>query len=130
MGKIIETRASKINLLEPHEAGKNDPPMQEWLQLPAADGCPSDSTHQEWGTMNGYGYFPVRICHICGAKFRPAVNVYILHGIFDALMGTPKRLLTGYVETDDFEKRALAAEAERDRLKSLLEEVSERIGNV
>lgn len=85
-----------VRLAPPWEAGKHDPPMQDWLQLPVGeDECPSCGSRQ-WGTRNPQGYFLVRTCHDehgqgCRAQFRAEPTLSMLRDVMEALMGTPKR---------------------------------------
>lgn len=89
MGRVV---TSTFELIEPSEAGRLDPPMQDWLRLPVADSCPDDKTHKYWGTKNPIGYFCVRYCKDCYTEFRGEVTRYDIQRITDALCGTPIRL--------------------------------------
>lgn len=104
--RIIETQASRVELVEPWEAGKYDPPMQEWLKLPIGHGdqhssCPAcGSTH--FGTANARGYFLVRVCHDehhtgCKTRFRNVVTTHMITEILDALNGRPRRFLKEFL---------------------------------
>lgn len=90
--RYVELAARKVLILEPWRAGQYDPPMQEWLQLPVGDACPTDESHVRWGTMNPIGYFAVRVCRECNTKFRGEVTPHDIQRVVDALCGTPVRL--------------------------------------
>ncbi len=96
MGHIQEVAAHRVEILTPVEAGRSDPPMQEWLALPVGDACPAcGSTH--WGTTNPVGYFAVRVCHDehgkgCREHFRSAVTPEMIRRVVGALCGEAIRL--------------------------------------
>ena len=94
--EIVHVDAYCVELLAPSEAGRYDPPMQEWLDLPAGDACPECGS-QWWGTDNPIGYFLVRHCHDqhargCNAKFRPEVDARTIQMVVGALCGEKRRL--------------------------------------
>lgn len=92
-GRMVEREAGKVLLLTPAEAGRYDPPMQEWLALPVSeDGCP-ECGGKFWGTTNPVGYFLVRVCHNgCGTKFRGEVTTHTIQRVIEALNGQEVRL--------------------------------------
>lgn len=94
IGRLIEREAGKVLILTPVEAGRNDPPMQDWLALPASDDLCPECGGERWGTMNATGYFLVRVCHThgCGAKFRGEVTPFMVHNVVSALVGESVRL--------------------------------------
>lgn len=83
MSEIVDVEAFRVEICTPEEAGKYDPPMQEWLALPVSEkGCPACGS-QHWGTINPRGYFFVRQCHDqknegCRLKFRQEVDPYMI----------------------------------------------------
>lgn len=95
--KTVISESMQYNIVEPWKAGEYDPPMQDWLRLPVGDNCPVDSAHQRWGTRNPRGYFPVRVCGVCRAEFRPVLNLHMVSEIVDALNGIPRRFGIGRV---------------------------------
>ena len=105
MSEIITTTASRVEILEPWEAGERDLPMQDWLQLPQSDeSCPKcGSSH--WGTENPIGYFAVRYCKDehgikCTAKWRGVMNPQTIKEIVSALCGERRRLGRGPVKSN------------------------------
>jgi len=97
----MDTQRTRVEIVEPWRAGQYDPPMQEWLQLPAADSCPEDSAHEHWGTRNPRGYFLVRYCKRCHAQFRPEVDARLIAEIAGALVGTPRRFIREYLDKEE-----------------------------
>lgn len=100
MGEVVTVNAFRVEICTPEEAGKHDPPMQEWLALPVSnDGCPFCGSHH-WGTSNPRGYFLVRSCHDeknigCRAKFRAEVTPQMIAEVVGALTGTERRFGMG-----------------------------------
>jgi hypothetical protein len=99
--RTIRTRPSEVEIVEPWLAGKYDPPMQDWLQLPVGDSCPVDPTHVRWGTRNPCGYLLVRWCKECRAEFRGEVTAHTIASVAEALCGTPRRFARGYLDRPD-----------------------------
>lgn len=102
MSEIVNVEAYCVEICTPMEAGKYDPPMQEWLALPVGEyGCPFCGSHH-WGTTNPRGYFLVRQCHDeknlgCQAKFRSEVYPQMIAEIVSALTGEHRRFGMGRV---------------------------------
>lgn len=93
--RVVTVGAYRVEIVEPYAAGEFDPPMQDWLQLPVADSCPEDPAHETWGTSNPQGYFYVRRCHVCGARFRPEVSLNMIRSVVGALTGESRRFARG-----------------------------------
>lgn len=98
--RVVETGA-RIELVQPWRAGQYDPPMQDWLKLPVADSCPADADHQRWGTINPRGYFLVRHCKDCNARFRGAVTTHTIAEVIDALLGRERRFIIEYLDKSE-----------------------------
>lgn len=99
---VVVVERHKVLLVPPTEAGRNDPPMHEWLALPVGDdGCPACGS-KHWGTRNPIGYFLVRECHDekytgCRARFRGTVSTEMIKRVMDGLLGYDVRLGRGPV---------------------------------
>jgi hypothetical protein len=95
MSEVVDVAAYRVEICTPMEAGKYDPPMQDWLNLPISTRCPvCGSLH--WGTINPRGYFLVRQCHDqknihCRAKFRGEVDIQMISSVVGALTGEHRR---------------------------------------
>jgi hypothetical protein len=103
MSEIITTKATRVELVDPSEAGRLDPSMQDWLVLPESDtGCPEcGSTY--WGTKNPSGYFLVRYCkdehgQLCKAEWRAPVDPQTIGDVVDALLGVKRRFWRGNIK--------------------------------
>lgn len=89
---ILRVPASEYVIVEPVEAGKNDPPMQDWLGLDVGKRgrCPyCRSTH--FGAVNPSGYFLVYRCHRCDGRYRSKVTPQMIRDVVGALLGEPRR---------------------------------------
>lgn len=105
--RVVESHGGRVEIVEPWRAGQHDPPMQDWLCLPAGDVCPADASHIGWGTRNPRGYFLVRYCHVCRAEFRGEVHPHTIHEVVSALCGIPRRFGLGFSPTRDEQRRGM-----------------------
>lgn len=102
MGEVVKVGGHEVELVYPPEAGRNDPPMHEWLALPVSeDVCPACGS-DSWGTLNVSGYFLVRYCNNgaylgsrCRARFRSAVTPQLILDVVGALNNQPRRFGQG-----------------------------------
>lgn len=94
MSRLVDKHV-KYEELSPVEAGRNDPLMQEWLELPISDGHCPHCAHPYWGTDNPIGYFCVRRCKNCKGTWRGSITAYTIKKVVDALMDEPVRLARG-----------------------------------
>jgi hypothetical protein len=95
--RIVETVRTRVELVEPWKRAEPDPPLSEWLQLPAGDSCPHCPANH-WGTRNPGGYFHVRYCKDCKGTFRPEVDTYTIQEVIGALTGQVTRYWRGDID--------------------------------